>query len=143
MGKWLWLANNRDVWVFEKQKDLGKISIITPSLKHYVRYNLSDKSFPYIRAIVQSYDNSHVLTTTLATTGIGGAITNKKDKAAGLLFGAFAGLALSKKNPRPFGIEIKCIYCDSIYNIHVPKKFPFRCPVCNKILKLNYIPKNK
>lgn len=130
--------NNRDVWVFEKQEDYEKISIVTPSLKHYVLYNPTDDWFPYVRAIVDSYDNSNVLTTTLATTAIGGAITDKADKAAGIVFGALAGLALSKNNPRPTGLTIKCIYCDSIYNIHIPPEMPFRCPVCNKKLQLIY-----
>lgn len=129
--------NNRDVWIFEKQKDLGKLSVVMPSLQHYVLYDIEDSWFPYLRAIIQSYDNSNVIKTTLATTAIGGTISDSKDKFAGLLIGALTGLIISNNNIRPMGVSIKCINCESIYSVHIPQHHLFRCPVCNTRLQLN------
>lgn len=129
---------NRDIWLFEKQKDVDKISIVIPSVHHYVSYNLDTNWFPYIKDIIQSYDDSNVITTALASSAIGGAITDKKNKVAGFVMGALTGLVLSNnyKNKRPIGLSIRCCYCDSIYNVHVPPNFLFRCPVCNNRLQL-------
>ena len=129
--------NNKDVWVFEKQKDYEKITLVTPSLKHYVRYNPDDNWFHYIQTIIKSYDNSNVNKNTLLGTTIGGIISDDEDKIAGLVLGAFLGNALSKKNLKVIGEKVKCIYCLNSYIVHVPKLHPFRCPVCNKSLKFD------
>jgi hypothetical protein len=128
---------NRDVWLFEKERDNCSISIVIPSLQHYVLYSPDNLFFSYIREIIQSYDNSNVIATTLATTAIGGTIAKKKDKYTGFVLGALTGLAISSnKNNRPMGTEIRCIKCENIYNVHIHPQMYFRCPICNQLLQL-------
>jgi len=131
------VAKNRDIWVFEPYSQFGKISIVIPYLRHYVIFNTSDDWLRYIRRIIESYDDSHVLPTLLATGGIGAALV--EDKMGGAVLGALAGLAISDKSKeRPTGVGVICSNCLSSYNIHIPKNMNiFRCPVCNKYLKLD------
>lgn len=125
---------NKHIWVFEKFHDIGKISIITPSLTHLVTYSLNDEWYAYVRQIVDSYDDSNVLGTTLLTTGAGAALS--EDKLTGALVGLGAGLLLSNLKTNPVGNRVKCANCQSMYNTHIPFGTKFRCPVCNTGLQM-------
>jgi hypothetical protein len=46
------VAAHRDVWVLELRDDSGQVEVITPALKHAVRFDASDAWFPYFRAII-------------------------------------------------------------------------------------------
>ena len=131
------VAKSRDIWVFEPYSQFGRISIVTPYLRHYVIFDTSDDWLRYIRRIIKSYDDSHVLPTLLVTGGIGAALA-EKDKMGGAVLGALAGLAISDKSKeRPTGIGVICSNCSSSYNIHIPQRMNiFRCPVCNKYLEI-------
>jgi hypothetical protein len=131
------VAKNRDIWIFEPYSQFGGIFIVTPYLRHYVIFDTNDAWFGYIRRIIESYDDSHVLPTLLLTGGIG-ALLAEKDKAGGAVLGAIAGLAISNKSKeRPPGIGVTCSNCSSSYNIHIPQGWnTFRCPVCNKFLRV-------
>jgi len=130
------VQNNRDVWVFEKQNSIGSVSVITPSLTHYVVYNANQNWFGYIRSIVESYDDSNVLGTILMGAAAG-ATLSEKDSGTGALLGGALGLILSNKNKqKPRGQQIRCISCSSIYNLHIELGRHFRCPVCNHGMKL-------
>lgn len=126
-------AKNKDIWVFEPFEELGLISVITPYLKHYVRFATNESHLGYIRKIVESYDDSNVLPTTLLTTGIGALL----GKGPGAVLGGLGGLAISDNSKnRPMGVEINCFHCSSFYNIHLPQGVDvFRCPVCNSYMK--------
>ena len=128
------VAKNKDIWIFEPYNEFGSISIITPIVKHYVIFGINDSYLGYIRKIIESYDNSHVLSTVLISTGIGALL----GKGEGATLGAMTGLALSDKSKdRPSGIEINCSNCNSTYNVHLPDGLSnFRCPVCNNYLEL-------
>lgn len=131
------MAKNRDIWVFEPYPQLGRISVVTPYLRHYVVFDLNDAWLGYIRRIIESYDDSHVLPTLMGTGGIG-ALLAEKDKIGGAALGTLVGLAISdKSNERPMGIGVECSNCSSSYNIHIPQGLElFRCPVCNTYLKI-------
>ena len=131
------LAKNRDIWIFEPYQQFGRISIVTPYLRHYVIFDTSDDWLGYIRRIIESYNNSHVLPTLLVTGGIG-ALLAEKDKIGGAVLGTLAGLAISDKSKeRPSGTGVICSKCSSSYNIHIPQSMSiFRCPVCNTYLEI-------
>lgn len=128
------VAKNRDIWIFEPYSHLGKISVITPYLKHYVIFEPNDSYLGYIKRIIESYDDSHILPTLLVTTGVGALL----GKGEGAALGALTGLVISDKSKeRPLGKSIKCLSCHSSYNIHIPQGLSIiRCPVCNKLLKV-------
>lgn len=128
------VAKNRDIWVFEPYLQLGKISVVTPYLKHYAVFNMNDFWLGYIRRIIESYDDSHVLPTLLVTTGIGGLL----GKGEGAALGALTGLAISDRSQkRPTGVGVVCLKCSSSYNVHIPQGINiFRCPICNSVLKI-------
>ncbi|MFH0801932.1 MAG: hypothetical protein V2A78_06035 [bacterium] len=127
-------ASNKDIWVFERNTDVGKITIVTPFLRHYVVFEPNDNYLSYVHQIFESYDDSHVLGTVLLTTGIGAFL----GKGEGAVAGAAAGLALSDRSSiRPVGVQIRCVYCSSSYNVHLPQDIKaFRCAVCNSNLSL-------
>lgn len=129
------VSSNKDIWVFEQNKDHGKLSIISPILKHYVIFELNDYFFNYLYKIVSSYDDSNVLPAVVLGTGLGAIL----GKGEGATIGALAGFLFSDKSKNaPSGIEIRCSECNSIYNIHLPySRRKFRCPVCNKKWSIN------
>jgi hypothetical protein len=128
------VAKNKDIWIFEPLRQFGSISVITPYLKHYIIFEINNPYLGYIRKVVESSDDSHVLPTLLVTTGIGALL----GKGEGAVVGALGGLAISDKSKdRPAGIEIRCFSCSSSYNVHIPQGTnTFRCPVCNAFLRI-------
>jgi hypothetical protein len=137
------VAKNKDIWIFEPYSQFSKISVVIPYLRHYVIFDINNSCFRYIRRIVESYDDSHILPTVLLTSiagiEIGTALT--KDKVSGAVLGgiegAVVGLAISDRpKERPIGLEVTCASCHSTYNVHIPKGMNiFRCPVCNSYLE--------
>lgn len=124
-------GNNKPVWVFEKAKDFQLLDIVTPHLDHFVVYTPTNMDwYKYIKPIVNSYDNSEKINTTLFTTATGAAIS--ENKWTGGLIGLGIGLFITNQGNKKFGTKIKCGHCDSIYFIHIPKGQKFRCPICNK-----------
>ena len=120
---------NKDVWVLEAVEDTPKLSVVIPNVRHYVRFDYTDFWLIYLRQIVGSYDDSHVVKAMAAGAGIGGAIS---ESVAGAAIGSGIGylLALNATQPRPAGFPITCPICRSVYSVHlgVPT---MRCPVCN------------
>ena len=131
------VAKGKDIWVFEPYSQLGEISVATPYLRHYVIFDTNDYWFGYIRSIIESYDDSHVLPTVLVTGGLG-ALLAERDKIGGATLGVLAGLLISDKSKeRPAGIGVICSDCSSSYNVHIPQGIDmFRCPVCNTYSKI-------
>jgi hypothetical protein len=136
---------NKDVWLFEPSSEYGKISVITPSLRHYVVFNTNKAWFNYIRRIVESYDDSQTLSTALIGGGLGalvGSALSEEEGSDGAVLGGIAGFILGaasadKSKTRPLGVPTECVKCKSIYNIHVSQGTNLiRCPVCNQVLSL-------
>jgi hypothetical protein len=123
------LAAGKDLWVFEPFKEQGRVSVVTPFLRHYVVFHQNDSFFQYIHRIVTSYDDSQVLPTLLLTTSLGAIL----GKGPGAALGALSGLAIAdRSSSRPTGLEAHCSQCNSVYCLHLPIGSPaFRCPVCN------------
>ena len=128
------VAAHRDVWVFEQRSDSGRVHVVTPALKHFVRYDPSDAWFAYVREIIVSYDDSHVL----PAMALGGSIGGALNKGEGALFGIGVALAIATlSRQQPQGVATCCAYCTSRYSVHLPVGEPsFRCPVCNQVLTL-------
>lgn len=138
------VAKNKDIWIFEPYRQFGKISVVTPFLRHYAIFDINDSWLGYIRRIVESYDDSHILGTLLVTGGLGALIgsalaEDERDGAiTGGILGGFAGLAMSDKTKfRPTGLKTVCVSCNSTFAVHIPREMnKIRCPVCNKFLEI-------
>jgi len=79
------LQSNKDVWVFEAIADTDSLSVVIPRLRHYVCFDHKDeRSQAYLTQIINSYDDSHVLTA-MAAGGLAGAwaAAGAADRAAG------------------------------------------------------------
>ena len=126
------VAANKDVWVFEAAEDTGRISVVIPRIQHLVRFQYSDPWLAYIRSIISSYDDSHLLKAAIAGAGTGAAFAAKKDTGMGVILGAGAGLVLAAMNSqtRPSGLPVLCPACRSFYSVHLCEP-AMRCPVCN------------
>lgn len=124
-------ANNKEIWVFEPAETLGKVRVVVPRFNHYVLFEKTDEWRDYLRSIIESYDDSHVIPVLSASTA-GGASIHKKDPATGALVGfavGIAGLILKDIAKPSMGIAVRCPKCSSNYNIH--RYGAFRCAVCN------------
>jgi len=138
------VAKNKDIWIFEPYPQFGKISVVTPFLRHYAIFALNDSWLGYIRRIIESYDDSHTLGTALVTGGLGAIIGSalSEDESegaiAGGILGGLYGLAVSDKTKfRPTGLKTECVSCSSTYAVHIPQGMTtIRCPVCNKFLEM-------
>lgn len=125
------IAINKPVWIFEPHESLGRVAIVVPHFSHYALFQLTDEWRKYLRCIIESYDDSHVLET-LAVPTAGGALINERDRLSGAAVGFGVGLLtlVVQNASRPsFGIEIKCGKCNSNYKIH--QYGNFRCAICN------------
>jgi len=128
------VARNKPIWVFEPLATLGSVSVVVPSFSHHAVFDVSDEWRRYLREIIDSFDDSHVLKTLSLTTSAG-ALMNEKDRGTGAMVGAglgLLGLILYGMNRRAFGAQIQCFKCHSIYRVH--RFGPSRCAVCNTAL---------
>jgi len=124
-------AKNKDIWIFEPFESLGKIRVIVPRYNHYVLFERTPEWRIYLRSIIESYDDSHVLPTLSLAAG-GGALLNEKDRGSGAATGfvvGLAGLILHSVFKPSFGIPVRCVTCSSNYKVH--RYGNFRCAVCN------------
>ncbi len=125
------VARNKDIWVFEPFESFGKIKVVVPQFNHYVLFERTDEWRNYLRSIIESYDDSHVIPALAATAG-GGALLNDKDRSSGAVAGlavGLAGLLLQNLSKPSFGVDVRCWKCSSNYKIH--RYGNFRCVVCN------------
>jgi hypothetical protein len=130
-------ATNKDILVFEPVETFGRVRVVVPHLKHYVLYEQTIEWRKYLRTIIESYDDSHVIPT-LSFSAAGGAVINQKNPGGGALAGLALGIAslIVRDIAQPsLGIGIRCQSCSSIYKIH--RYGPFRCPVCNTVYHLS------
>ena len=124
------LQANKDVWVFETVAETDSLSIVIPRLQHYVCLDHNDERWQaYLTQIINSYDDSHVLTA-MATGGLAGAAATKKPEGALIGIGAGLLLAAITQQARPAGVAVRCPQCTSVYNAHLALQ-RMRCPVCN------------
>jgi hypothetical protein len=133
-------AGNKDIWVFEPLASLGRIRVVVPRFSHYALFEQTLEWRNYLRSIIDTYDDSHVIPILSATTGAG-AVLNEDDPgngAAGGFFLGLAGLLLQSMSKPSFGISVKCLKCFSNYRVH--RYGNFRCGVCNADLLLNAPP---
>lgn len=122
-------AANKDVWVLEAFEDCPKLSMVIPHLRHYVAFHYNDQWLNYLRQMISSYDDSHVLPAGVAGGFIGTAIGGEP----GAIIGGILGIAFGRNlaaQARPAGVSITCLGCRSVYSVHVAVP-SLRCPVCN------------
>ena|SRR5882724_9734302 len=123
-------GKNKDVWVLEAFEDSPHVSVVIPHVRHYVCFHYDDPWLVYLRQIVASYDDSHILPAGLAGAGVG-AVLGGEAGGVGAIIGGLAGLILaSNARTKPLGVPLTCLNCRSVYNVHVSVNW-LRCPVCN------------
>lgn len=126
-------ATNKDVWVLESFEDSAKASVVIPHLRHYVAFHYNDQWLTYLRQIISSYDDSHVLPAGVAGGVVGGIMGGETGGVIGGIIGGILGLAYGKNltaQTRPAGLSVTCLGCHSVYGVHVGLP-SLRCPVCN------------
>ncbi len=124
-------AKNKDIWVFEPLESLGNIRVTIPRFNHYVLFEQGDEWRKYLRSIIESYDDSHIIPT-LSATSAGGALLSEKDRGSGAAVGfavGLVGLLLHSMSKPSFGINVRCWHCSSNYKVH--RYGAFRCAICN------------
>jgi hypothetical protein len=128
--------SNKDIWVFEPLAESPQLSIVIPHLRHHVCFEMTDPWLAYIRAIVFSYDDSHMLPAALGGAGVGAGIAG----GPGAVVGGIAALIIAaNKRSRPMGLPTQCPNCHSNYSIHLdPAWNVMRCPVCNARLLIQF-----
>ena len=135
----------KDIWVFEPFQRWCNVPV--PYVSHYVPYEESEQSSQYIKAIVNSYDDSGSLSALVRGggigAGVGAGIVEKKKTEAAIIVGVIGALYESwRTDPsrnRPMGTPIICANhkCNSTYRIHGrPEMFP--CPICRNWLKMDW-----
>lgn len=125
---------NKDLWVFEALEDTAKMTVVIPQLRHYVLFDYTDFWLIYLRKVVASYDDSHVVKAMAAGAGLGGAIS---ESVGGAVIGSGIALLMAlNAQPRPAGSPISCPGCRSVYSVHLAASV-MRCPVCNSRLLFN------
>ncbi len=125
------VARNKPIWVFEPADSLRSIGVIVPSFNHHAVFEMSEEWRKYLRDIIDSFDDSHVLPT-LALTAGAGALLNEDNPGAGAMVCAgigLAGLIIRGWTRRSFGVDVQCCKCHSNYKVH--RYGQTRCAVCN------------
>src|SRR5258708_7298197 len=126
-------AKNKDIWIFEPVESGYRIRVVIPRFNHYVRFGRNDDWRRYIRSVIESYDDSYVLTTLSAGAGIGAAL-DEKDRGRGAAKGflvSVGGLLLHSMSKPALGYPVQCVKCHSTFRIHIPHGvLEFRCANC-------------
>lgn len=132
-------AKNKDIWIFEPFEAGFRVRVVIPRFNHFVRFNQNEDWRRYIRGVIDSYDDSHVLTALSAGAGIG-AVLDEKDRGRGAAKGflvGIGGLILHSINKPSFGYPVRCLKCHSNFSVHLPDGVEeFRCANCNADLAL-------
>ncbi len=136
----------KHIWVFDPANRPCNIPV--PFVTHYIPYVQSDDSFQYIKAIVNSYDDSAALEAIVRGTAIGAAggamLADESERKNGAVVGAIFGAAIEsiRSNParfRPMGTQLSCGYpdCRALYGVHgTPPSY--LCPVCRRPLDMDW-----
>jgi hypothetical protein len=125
---------NKDLWVYEPWEETAYLTVVIPRLRHYVRFHKNDPWLGYIRSIITSYDDSHILPAIVGGAAVGGGLGGPGGAVVGGGIGLLSAI-LSQK--RPIGFPIVCFNCRSSYNVHLPDAY-LRCPVCNCRLQVRF-----
>ncbi len=128
------VPQGKEVWVFEHTQYPCDIPI--PNVHHYMIYDYGEECQNYIRAIIESYDDSATLPS-LVAGGAGGA-------AIGGPLGAIVGalLVTSATSParnRPLGVIVTCPNQQCLYSFHLHTRVNrFPCPVCRNQMQVRW-----
>ncbi len=121
-----------EVWVFEHVEYPCEVPM--PNVQHYVTYDFSTESQEYVRAVIESLDDTPRLKAGATVAGIGGLAKGIQGAVVGFLIGAVLA-ELGKY--RPTGVPIQCpnSSCHAAFRLHsgllvVP------CPVCRQKMTL-------
>ena len=136
----------KEIWVFELFQQPCNVPV--PFVTHYLPYLQTDQAFQYVKAIINSYDDSSSLEALVrggALGALGGAaLAEDAKKKEGTVLGAIVGAVFESwrsdpSHSRPMGTSITCGHsnCRTTYRLHgMPTSF--HCPVCSQSLTANW-----
>ena len=123
----------KEVWVFEHHQNVSGVPI--PNTHHYMPYSFEIQDEEYIKAIIESYDDSPIIPGVVA-----GGLLGAPAGPPGILVGAlFGGVAANPAKNRPMGVPVKCPNqgCQSGYRLH--RKVDLApCPVCRTSVRYDW-----
>lgn len=131
-------VTDKDVWLFEPEESLGKVTVLLPRFRHLVRYQRTKPCRDYVNSIVKSYDDSSALRWAGAGAGIG-ALISAEERGGGAIVGGLVGAiaeSLGRSNA-PSGTSVTCLKCAYSYSVHLSiTARHFRCARCNNRMEL-------
>lgn len=131
-------VTNKDIWLFEPEESLGRVTVLLPRFRHFVRYQRTRPWRDYVNAIVKAYDDSSVLGWAGAGAGIG-ALLSTEERGGGAIVGGLVGAIAESigRSKAPLGIPVTCLKCSYSYSVHLSSTTrQFRCARCNNTMEL-------
>jgi len=123
---------NKEIWLFEKSTQAFNNKMVVPHINNLVVYDPdNDQWIPYLLPIINRFEEISRIATPAVTTAIGASVS--ENKFLGGLIGLGIGALLNSSNKVNAGEPFTCFNkCKSSFNIHIPPKQSFRCPICNE-----------
>lgn len=131
-------VTDKDIWLFEPEGSLGKVTVLLPRFRHFVRYQRTKPCRDYVNAIVKSYDDSRALGWAGAGAGIG-ALLSTEERGGGAIVGGLVGAIAESigRSKAPAGTPVTCLKCSYSYSVHLSSTTrQFRCARCNNKMEL-------
>jgi hypothetical protein len=131
-------VTNKDIWLFEPEESLGKVTVLLPRFRHLVRYRRDIGWRGRVNSVVRSYDDSSMLGWAGAGAGIG-AMLSEEDRGGGAIFGGVVGAIVEsvRRSKAPTGAPVTCLKCSYNYSVHLSGTArQFRCARCNNRMEL-------
>jgi hypothetical protein len=129
---------DKDIWLFEPEESLGKVTVLLPRFRHVVRYQRTKSCRDYVNSIVKSFDDSSVLGWAGAGASIGALLSTEERGGGAIVGGLFGAIAESiGRSKAPTGTPVTCLKCAYSYGVHLPSSTrEFRCARCNNRMEL-------
>ena len=131
-------VTDKDIWLFEPEESLGKVTVLLPRFRHFVRYQRTKPCRDYVNSIVKSYDDSSALRWAGAGAGIG-ALLSAEERGGGAIVGGLVGAIAESigRSKAPAGTPVICLKCSYSYSVHLSNTARhFRCARCNNRMEL-------
>jgi DNA-directed RNA polymerase subunit RPC12/RpoP len=131
-------VREKDIWLFEPEESFGKVTVLLPRFRHFVRYQRTKPCRDYVNSIVRSYDDSSALGWAGAGAGIG-ALLSTEERGGGAIVGGLVGAIAEsiRRSKAPPGTHVNCLKCSYSYSVHLPSSTrEFRCARCNNRMEL-------
>lgn len=131
-------VTDKDIWLFEPEESLGRVTVLLPRFRHFVRYQRTKSCRDYVNSIVKSYDDSSALKWAGGGAGIG-ALLSTEERGSGAIVGGLVGAIAESiaRSKAPSGTPVTCLKCAYNFSVHLSSATrEFRCARCNNRMEL-------